>query len=63
VSGTGLPDLDKVLGPLKPGKLTLLAGQTMAGTTALLLTIGWHNAHHGLTVVLAELQSCSQQTD
>jgi replicative DNA helicase len=59
---TGLPGLDRALGPLKPGTLTLVAGQTMAGSTALMLSLARHNAHRGLPVVLAELQSNREQT-
>ncbi|MDX3694712.1 DnaB-like helicase C-terminal domain-containing protein [Streptomyces europaeiscabiei] len=59
---TGFPGLDMTLGALKPGTLTLLAGQTMAGSTALMLSLARHNAHRGLPVVLAELQSNREQT-
>ncbi|MFC5639419.1 DnaB-like helicase C-terminal domain-containing protein [Streptomyces bullii] len=61
-AATGLPGLDQLLGPLKPGTLTLLAGRTMAGSTALLLTIARHNARSGLSVMLAELQSTQTET-
>lgn len=59
---TGLPALDRVLGPLTPGTLTVLAGRTMAGTAALLLGIARHQGHRGQPVILAELQSSPPAT-
>ncbi|MDH6435931.1 hypothetical protein M2158_004471 [Streptomyces sp. SAI-144] len=56
-AATGLPALDGLLGPLTPGTLTVLAGRTMAGTTALLLGIARHHGHRGRRVILAELQT------
>lgn len=61
-ASTGLPGLDRLLGPLTPGTLTLLAGRTMAGSTALLLGIARHNARAGLPVILAELQTNQADT-
>ncbi|MEH0656020.1 DnaB-like helicase C-terminal domain-containing protein [Streptomyces scabiei] len=55
-AATGLPALDGLLGPLTPGTLTVLAGRTMAGTTALLLGIARHHGHRGRPALLASLQ-------
>ncbi|KND46631.1 DnaB-like helicase C-terminal domain-containing protein [Streptomyces stelliscabiei] len=56
-AATGLPALDGLLGPLTPGTLTVLAGRTMAGTTALLLGIARHHGHRGRPALLASLQT------
>lgn len=61
-ASTGLPGLDRLLGPLTPGTLTLLAGRTMAGSTALLLGIARHNARAGVPVLLAQTQYHPRET-
>ncbi|MFM9462612.1 DnaB-like helicase C-terminal domain-containing protein [Streptomyces scabiei] len=61
-AATGLPALDGLLGPLSPGTLTVLAGRTMAGATALLLGIARHHGHRGRPVILAGLQSSPHAT-
>lgn len=61
-ASTGLPELDLLLGPQRPGALTVLAARTGAGTTALLLTIARHTARAGTPVILAESQSSLRTT-
>lgn len=43
---TGLPDLDKKSGGLRPGQLIVIGGGTGGGKTALALNIAEHNAIH-----------------
>ncbi|MFI7087745.1 DnaB-like helicase C-terminal domain-containing protein [Streptomyces anulatus] len=62
VTATGLPGLDRLLGTLQPGTLTVLAGRAGSGTTGLLLTIARHHARHGRRVLLAQLQSDLRET-
>lgn len=53
---TGFPDLDDMLGGLKPGELTVLAARPSVGKTAIALNIARNAAEQGVPVAVFSLE-------
>lgn len=63
VSGiaTGIGRLDAMLGGLRPGEVTILAGRPSMGKTALGVTIAWNIAKAGIPVMFFSLEMSTEQ--
>ena len=53
---TGLADLDKRIGRLRPGNFIILGGRPSMGKTSLAQNIAFHNITHGVGVYFASLE-------
>ncbi len=58
---TGLPQLDKQLGGLRPGNLVVLAGRASMGKTSLAQNIAFHAAQNGIGVFFGSLEMVGEE--